>query len=132
MFAQDQPSVLPYAAPFPRPREQRVAPGHLVAVVTAPHGHDVVVWRWFDAVVLDGSAPDSVRLWEPAHGEVVARARNPRSPRPPGSRAYISAGLDGADWWVAGPAVMRAEDADVDVEEVRRFFAAHRLWDHLA
>lgn len=131
MFAQDQRSVLPYAAPFPRPREQRVAPGHLVAIATAPGGHDVVVWRWFDAVILDGSTADAVRLWEPAHGEVVARARDARFPRPPGSRAYISSGLDGADWWVAGPAVTRSENADVEVEEVRRFFAALGLWDHL-
>jgi hypothetical protein len=40
----------------------------------------------------------------------------------PGSRAYVSAGLPGAEWWVAGPAVDRAEAADVDLAEVEQFF----------
>jgi hypothetical protein len=33
-----------------------VSPGHLVAVATAPDGSEVVVWRWYDAVVLGEEA----------------------------------------------------------------------------
>ena len=117
-----------YASQFPRPRTGRVSPGHLVAVAEVPGGSDTVVWRWYDAVVL-GSEAGSIRLWEPAHGEVVARRRRPQQRHDPGSRAYLSAGLPGADWWVAGRAVGRAEDADVELIEVERFFTEHGLWD---
>ena len=116
-----------YAAPFPRPRAERVMPGHLVALVAG----DVVVWRWFDAVVTD-AAPDGVTLWEPVHGSVVATPRDAGRRYPVGSRAYASAGLPGADWWVAGPAVGVAEDADVDLAEVVAFFEALGLLDRLA
>lgn len=109
-----------YAARFPTPRTERVSPGHLVAVGEAPDGSLVVVWRWYDAVVV-GDEAASVRLWEPAHGEVVAQPRRPRQRHDPGTRAYLSAGLPGADWWVAGKAVDRAEDADVELDEVERF-----------
>jgi hypothetical protein len=117
-----------YASQFPRPRTERVSPGHLVAVAEVPGGSDTVVWRWYDAVVLDNEA-GSIRLWEPAHGEVVARRRRPQQRHDPGSRAYLSAGLPGAEWWVAGRAVDRAEDADVELIEVERFFTEHGLWD---
>jgi len=120
-----------YAAPFPSPRAERVSPGHLVAVATAADGSDVAVWRWFDAVVLGESDDGQVRLWEPAHGEVLAQPRDPRQWHRPGSRAYLSAGLPGADWWVAGHVVDRAEDAEVELEEVREFYARHDLWDGL-
>ena len=123
-------AAVPYAAPFPGPRTERVLPGHLVAVATAAAGVERVVWRWYDAVVL-GVEGDQVRLWEPVHGEVLARPRDPRRARPPGSRAYLSAGLPGADWWVAGPAVGEAEQADEELDEVRRFFTDHGLWDRL-
>jgi hypothetical protein len=129
-FANGQRVVLPYARPFPTPRAERVAPGHLVAATTAPDGSEVVIWRWFDAVVLDG-AGTTVSLWEPAHGSVLAEPRNPQRAYLPGSRAYLSAGLPGAQWWVAGPAVDRAEDADVDLGEVEQFFTRHGLWDGL-
>lgn len=46
----------------------------------------------------------------------------------PGTRAYLSAGLPGADWWVAGSAVARAEDADVELDEVQRLYTEHNLW----
>src|SRR5690554_2086555 len=85
-------------------RGKRVSPGHLVAVATGPSGADVAVWRWYDAVVLASEDDGSARLWEPAHGEVVARARDSYQNQDPGSRAYASAGLPGADWWVAGSA----------------------------
>lgn len=128
VFVQNQRAVVPYASFFPRPRAERVSPGHLVSTAAAPDGVDVVVWRWFDAVVLQDAA-GQVRLWEPGHGEVLAQARDPRRSYQPGSRAYLSAGLEGADWWVAGAAVARAEDAEVELDEVQRFLAVHGLLD---
>jgi hypothetical protein len=122
-------SSVAYAAPFPSPRTERVSPGHLVAVATAPDGSHAVVWRWYDAVVL-GDEAGLIRLWEPAHGEVLAQARH-RQPRPPGTRAYASAGLPGSDWWVAGPATTTAEEADVDLDEVERFCTEHDMWNAL-
>jgi hypothetical protein len=99
-----------------------------VAVAPAANGGaEAVVWRWYDAVVL-GEETGLVRLWEPAHGEVLAQARNAGQHWPPGTRAYLSAGLPGADWWVAGPTVTRAEDADVELDEVGRFCTEHGLW----
>jgi hypothetical protein len=86
-----------------------------------------VVWRWYDAVVL-GEESGRVRLWEPAHGEVVAHSRRAQQHHQPGTRAYLSAGLLGADWWVAGAAVAAAEDADVELDEVGRFCTEHGLW----
>lgn len=128
VFAQDEQAVVPYAALFPGPRTERVAPGNLVAIAVMPDGSDVVIWRWYDAVVL-GEADGQVRLWEPAHGEVLAQARDPRRAHRPGSRAYLSAGLAGADWWVAGATVARAEAAAVELDEVQRFLTRHDLWD---
>ena len=122
--------VVGYALPFPRPRSERVAPGHLVAVASAPDGATVIVWRWYDAVVV-GSADGQVRLWEPAHGEVLARPRRPQAQPALGSRAYASAGLPGAEWWVAGRAGPRAEDADVELDEVRAFLTDVGMWDRL-
>jgi hypothetical protein len=117
-----------YASHFPAPRTERVSPGHLAAIAEAPGGDTVVVWRWYDAVVL-GHEAGSVRLWEPAHGEVVAQRRRPRQLYDPGTRAYLSAGLPGAEWWVAGKAVNRAEDASVELDEVERLYTEHGLWD---
>lgn len=130
VFAAGQREVVPYAHPFPRPRAERVAPGHLVAVATAANGSAVVVWRWYDAVVLEG-AGRSVSLWEPAHGVVLAEPRDSRRTYRPGTRAYLSAGLPGAQWWVAGPVVDRAEDADVDLDEVEQYFTRLGLWASL-
>lgn len=115
--------VVPFAPFFPAPRASRVAPGNLVAVDDSP----AVVWRWFDAVVV-GATDEGVRLWEPFHGFVVARPRVARA-YPPGSRAYLSAGLPGADWWVAGPAVAQASsasEADVELDELGEFLAGLR------
>jgi hypothetical protein len=116
-----------FAQPFPSPRTKRVSPGHLVALAAAADGAETVVWRWYDAVVL-GAEAGLVRLWEPAHGEVLAQARRPELLRQPGSRAYLSGGLPGADWWLAGPVVTEAEDADVELNEVERFCTEHGLW----
>lgn len=119
-----------FAKAFPSPRTGRVSPGHLVATGAAADGTEVVVWRWYDAVVLGGEA-GLVRLWEPAHGEVLAQSRRVQH-RQPGTRAYLSAGLPGADWWVAGAAVTEAVDAEVELDEVERFCTDHALWPDLA
>jgi hypothetical protein len=124
-----QAVLVRYAAQFPTPRTERVSPGHLVAVASTPDRRDTVVWRWYDAVVL-GAEAESVRLWEPAHGEVDARARHwSRPAHTVGTRAYLSAGLPGADWWVAGTAVSVAEDAEVELTEVAQLYTDHELWD---
>jgi hypothetical protein len=62
----------------------------------------------------------------------VAVAARPahRSP-PPGTRAYLSAGLPGAEWWVAGGAAASAEDADVELDEVEQLYTEHDLWNTL-
>jgi hypothetical protein len=74
-----------YAPMFPSPRTERVRPGHLVAMTAASDGIETVLWRWYDAVVL-GDGEDAIRLWEPAHGEVLAQPRaaytSPGSPVP--------------------------------------------------
>lgn len=106
-----------------------MSPGHLVAVATAPDGTEVVIWRWYDAVVL-GEEAGLIQLWEPAHGEVVAQPRQARQ-RMPGTRAYLSAGLPGADWWVAGAVAANAEDAEVELDEVERFYTERDLWSSL-
>jgi hypothetical protein len=128
VLADGQVVSVRYASQFPASRRERVSPGHLVAVAEAPGVSAVVVWRWYDAVVL-GSSAGSVRLWEPAHGEVAAQRRQPQQQYEPGTRAYLSAGLPGAQWWVAGQAVGRAEDADVELDEVGRLYTEHDMWD---
>jgi len=62
---------------------------------------------------------------------VLAQPRDPKLIYRPGSRAYLSAGLPGAEWWVAGPAVDSAEDADVELNEVQQFFTSAGLWERL-
>jgi len=127
VLSEGQVVSVRYASHFPAPRRERVSPGHLVAIAEVPGGADVVVWRWYDAVVL-GDEGDSVRLWEPAHGEAVAQRRAPRQRHDPGTRAYLSAGLPGAEWWVAGRTADRPEDADVELSEVARFYTEHGMW----
>lgn len=121
-------SSVGFAPMFPSPRMERVSPGHLVAVATGPDGTDVVVWRWYDAVVLGDEGDGSVRLWEPAHGEVIAQARASYEKQDPGSRSYASAGLPGAEWWVAGSVGGAAHTADVELDEVERLFTENDLW----
>lgn len=111
-----------FADAFPRPRADRVAAGHLVALAAAADGTGVVVWRWFDAVVLERAGAD-VLLFEPGHGEVRARLRDAALPAPLGSRVHASAGLPGADWWVAGPAA-----SDVELDAVAGLYTEHDLW----
>jgi hypothetical protein len=125
-----QQATARFATAFPSPRTERVSPGHLVALALPPDGIETVVWRWYDAVVL-GDEVDGVRLWEPAHGEVVAAPRPAYAPGRVGARAYLSAGLPGADWWVAGPATGSPSDAEVDLAEVGRLYTEHGLWSSL-
>ena len=128
VLARGQIVSVRYASQFPAPRRERVSPGHLVAIAEVPDGSCAVVWRWYDAVVL-GSEAGSVKLWEPAHGEVAAQRRRPEQRYDPGTRAYLSAGLPGADWWVAGRAVDKAEDAEVELTEVERLYTEQNMWD---
>jgi uncharacterized protein (TIGR03086 family) len=130
IFRDGRLCTVRYATPIPSPRTNRVSPGHLVAVASAPDGTQVVVWRWYDAVVL-GEDPGLIRLWEPSHGEVLAKPRSMYQSSQPGTRAYLSAGLPGADWWVAGGAAARAGDADVELDEVEQFYTERGLWDML-
>lgn len=112
---------------------ERVSPGHLVAIVTGPDA-EAVVWRWFDAVVLGPEDDGSVRLWEPAHGEVLARTRKTYTKQEPGTRVWASPGLPGAEWWVTGsahiaPAAGGADlNCDVDLDEVEALYTANGLW----
>lgn len=122
-------AVVAFAPTVPAPRTERVSPGHLVAIATPADGRDVVVWRWFDAVVLGEEADGSVRLWEAAHGEVLARRRPGCRHLEPGVRAYASAGLPGADWWVASPVGAGDVVPPVDLEEVAAFYASNDLWE---
>ncbi len=131
VMVEGRPVWARYARAFPTPRVERVSPGHLVALAAAADATPVVVYRWYDAVVLE-AADDQVRMWEPAHGEVLATPRHSRQRRQPGTRAYLSAGLPGANWWVAGPVATAAEQADVELGEVEHFCTEHDLWDQLS
>ena len=128
VFSDGEVSSAGFAPMFPSPRAERVSPGHLVAIATGPDGTDVVVWRWYDAVVLGTEDDGSVRLWEPAHGEVIAQARASYQQQDPGSRAYASAGLPGAEWWVAGSACGAPHGAGVELDEVAALYTNNGLW----
>lgn len=125
--SDDRTTLVGFAAAFPTPRQERVSPGHLVAVATGAEGRATVVWRWCDAVVLGAADDGDVRLWEPAHGEAVANTPPSCPLMEPGTRAYASAGLPGADWWVADSAE-RALTARVELDEVRALYTEHGLW----
>ena len=122
--------LVPYAPPF-KPRAERVTPGQLVAIASAADGRQSIVWRWFDAVVL-GEMNGQIRLWEPAHGEVIAVPRRKELRYRPGERAYLSAGLPGAEWWVSGVATGAADQVDVELNEVHEFYTRHGLWAELS
>jgi hypothetical protein len=119
--------VVEFAEFFPGPRIERVCPGHLVAIASVGAG-ERVVWRWFDAVVVGGEG-QSPLLWETSHGVVRAVPRDESVEYPLGGRAYMSAGLPGAEWWVEGRAVDRSEEANVDLDLVGAFLAEHGLVD---
>jgi len=117
-----------FAPMFPSPRAERVSPGHLVAIATGPDGTDIVVWRWYDVVVLGTQDDGSVRLWEPGHGEVSAQARASYQEQEPGSRAYASAGFPGAEWWVADSVCNASHTAGVELDEVDALYTENGLW----
>jgi catechol 2,3-dioxygenase-like lactoylglutathione lyase family enzyme len=117
-----------FAATFPTPRVERVAPGHLVAVTSGPDAPAVVVWRWFDAVVLGSNADGAIRLWDPLHGEVVASTRPWYVAQEPGSRVFASAGLPGADWWVACSASGGTSAINVELSAVVTLYDDNNLW----
>ena len=89
IVAHGQPRLVRYAKSVPSPRTERISPGHLVAVATTADGSELVIWRWYDAVVL---GPDGGG--DPVVGAVARRSRGAASPagrlRPPGTRAYLS------------------------------------------
>lgn len=116
-----------FASMFPSPRRERVSPGHLVAVASAPECKDTVVWRWFDAVVLGHDPDGSVQLWEPGHGHILARPRPSYEAQSTGSRVYASAGLPGAEWWVADTTA-RGPRATVELDAVGSLFTENGLW----
>jgi len=99
-----------------------------VAIATGPNGVEAVVWRWFDTVVLGSEDDGLVRLWEPAHDEVIAQPRPSYARQDPGSRAYASAGLPGAEWWVAHRADGAPHTADVELDAVHALYANNDLW----
>jgi hypothetical protein len=128
VWSHGEVSPAGFAPMFPSPRVERVSPGHLVAVAAGPDGTGVVVWRWYDAVVLGTEDDGSVRLWEPAHGEVIAQARASYQKQDPGSRAYASAGLPGAAWWVAGSASGAPHSASAELDAVDALYTENGLW----
>ncbi len=95
--------------------------GHLVAVID-----DRIVWRWLDAVVVCAS-DGLVRLWEPAHREVLAQPRYDEVEYAPGQGAYLSAGLPGAACWVESQESGNDADAVVDVRAVLAILTEHGL-----
>lgn len=125
----EETALVGYSAPFGT-RATSLTPGHLVAVAEGPAATYLLIWRWYDAVVVEQTA-DQVRLWEPNHGEVLAQSRDARYVYPVGTRAYASAGLPGADWWVEGQAGA-VGDAEVAMDQVHEFYTAHGLWSRLA
>ena len=69
-----------------------------------------------------------MRLWEPAHGEVIAQRSTSFNHHYFGARAYTSSGLPGADWWMAGSANVDPRNADVELDDVHALYAENNLW----
>jgi hypothetical protein len=128
VWSEGRLATVEFAALFPSPRVERVSPGHLVAIATSAMGAEVVVWRWYDAVVVGHDADGSVRLWEAAHGQVIAQPRSSYTQQEPGSRAFASAGLAGAEWWVACGAAGSPYVVDVDLDAVDALYSENGLW----
>lgn len=127
LWTGEKVATVDFAPVFPTPRTERVLPGHLVAVATSSSGREVIVWRWFDAVVLLGNDAGE-RIWEPGHGIVTAQTRPASQELEPGSRVYASAGLPGADWWIAGPVTPSPVDAGVELDAVAGLYEENDLW----
>jgi hypothetical protein len=60
--------------------------------------------------------------------EVVAEARATYERQDPGTRAYASAGLPGAEWWIADSADGAADSADVELNDVAALYTENDLW----
>ena len=128
VWSRGEVSTVGFASMFPIPRVERVSPGHLVALAAVPDGREVVVWRWYDAVVLNNKDDGTVLLWEPAHGNVIAQARASYQRQDPGSRAYASSGLPDAEWWVSDAADRDPRTVDVELDEVDALYTDNDLW----
>jgi hypothetical protein len=61
-------------------------------------------------------------------GEVIARPRAWCEEQDPGSRAYASAGLPGAEWWVADSACGAPHSANVELDDVYVMYTDNDLW----
>lgn len=81
---------------------------------------------WQDAVILAAES-GLVRMWEPSHGEVLAQPRTVDHRLRAGTRANLSAGLPGADWWIAGSAAASTEIAAVELAPVGNEDAPDRV-----
>ncbi len=128
IWVDGQIAEVRFSVTFPTPRVERVAPGHLVAVTSGLDVPEVVVWRWFDAVVVGPTDNGLVPMWEPTHGQITAHARESYEAQEPGFRAYASAGLPGADWWVACAVTKYPEGMAADLEHVTTLYNENDLW----
>ena len=78
-------------------------------------------------VLLGGVDDGWVRWWEPAHGAVTAKSRDSYRKQEPGSRAYASAGLPGADGESLASPGTPGRDA-IDLDEVALFVTEKGIW----
>src|SRR5215472_13533656 len=62
------------------------------------------------------------------HGEVTAQPRASYEMQDAGSRAYASAGLPGAEWWVADSASGHPHSAHVELDDVQALYTENDLW----
>lgn len=131
VWTEEGAASVSFAAIFPKPRVERVAPGHLVALAARPGAPEVIIWRWYDAVVLGPELDGTVQLWEPGHGEVLAKRRPSYGSVEPGARIYASSGLPGAEWWAAGQATGLPGPGDVDLDEAVALYTENELWQRV-
>jgi len=130
VYGNGREYVARYAAPFGS-KSGTVAPGHLVAIHVTQSESSLVLWRWYDALVIRDGPDGTVEMWEPAHGTVTAVRRQVGTELRPGGRAYLSAGLAGAPWWVNDMVTSSPEDANVEFGEVVAFYDEHELWSQV-
>ena len=114
ILSEDQLVSVGYASQFPTPHKERVSPGHLVAVAEIPDGSAIVVWRWYDAVVL-GEEAGSVRLWSRLTAKSSPSAAGRSSAMRPRLAPTRPRGCPVRSGGLPGRVVDRAEDADVEV-----------------
>ena len=79
VLAQGCRSTVRYARAFPAPRTERVSPGHLVALAVRPDRTTAVVWRWYDAVIVNDDENGVVRLCRMAKSRRDPADRMPRA-----------------------------------------------------